>query len=187
MKHLIIYSHLNPKSFTKAIVDQVEKIAKAKGDEIKIIDLYGEGFNPILEFSDIQYMFMDGKAPTDIKKYQNLLSWADHFTVVYPLWWGQMPAMLKGFVDRTLTNGFAFVYNEQGIPEGLLNKKTAQLYVSTGNPDEYYEQSGMHAAQRRVIDEGVFGFCGIKCTSTFFGNVAMGTDEMRKRYLASIN
>jgi len=68
MKHLIIYSHLNPKSFTKAIVDQVEKTAKAKGDEVKIIDLYGEKFNPILEFPDIQYMFMGGDAPEDVKK-----------------------------------------------------------------------------------------------------------------------
>ena len=89
-------------------------------------------------------------------------------------------------MDRTLTNGFAFAYNEQGVPEGLLKGKTAQLYVSTGTPNEHYEQSGMHTAQRRVIDEGVFGFCGIKCTSTFFGNVAMGTDEERKVYLESI-
>jgi len=185
MKHLIIYSHLNPDSFTKAIVDKVEKVSKEKGDEVKIIDLYGEQFNPILEFPDIEYMFMGKEVPGDVKKYQELVTWADHLTVVYPLWWAQMPAMLKGFIDRVFANGYAFNYGEKGSG-GLLTGKTAQLYICTGNPGEYYEESGMYDAQRRVNDEGIFGFCGIKSSIIFFGNVAMGTDELRKGYLESI-
>ena len=185
MKHLIIYSHLNPDSFTKAIVDKVEKVSKEKGDEVKIIDLYGEQFNPILEFPDIEYMFMGKEVPGDVKKYQELVTWADHLTVTYPLWWAQMPAMLKGFIDRVFANGYAFNYGEKGSG-GLLTEKTAQLYICTGNPGEYYEESGMYDAQRRVNDEGIFGFCGIKSSIIFFGNVAMGTDELRKGYLESI-
>ena len=53
MKHLIIYSHLNPASFTKAIVDKVENVAKEKGDNVKIIDLYGDKFNPIFRTTDL--------------------------------------------------------------------------------------------------------------------------------------
>ncbi|NOR86996.1 MAG: flavodoxin family protein, partial [Bacteroidales bacterium] len=67
MNHLIIYSHLNPMSFTKAIVDQVEKVAKQNGDEVKIIDLYGEKFNPVLAFPDIESMFMGKETPIDVK------------------------------------------------------------------------------------------------------------------------
>ena len=106
-------------------------------------------------------------------------------TSLIPLWWAQMPAMLKGFVDRVFANGYAYSYGENG-PEGLLQGKTAQLYICTGNPGEYYEESGMYDAQRRVNDVGIFGFCGIKSKSTFFGNVAMGTDELRKGYLDSV-
>ena len=169
MKCLIIYSHLNPASFTKAIVDKVEKVAIEKGDDVKVIDLYGEKFNPILEFPDIEHMFMGKDAPTDVKKYQEMISWADHLTFVYPLWWGQMPAMLKGFIDRVFANGYAFQYTEKG-PEGLLKGKTAQLYINTGSPDDYYEQSGMYNAQRRINDQGVFGFCGeLKPTLHFLG------------------
>jgi len=185
MKHLIIYSHLNPNSFTKAIVDRVGKTAEEKGDEIKIIDLYGEKFNPILEFPDIEYMFMGKGVPADVKKYQEMIGWADHLTFVYPLWWAQMPAMLKGFIDRVFSNGFAFEYGAEG-PKGLLNGKTAKLYISTGTPDEFYKNSGMYNAQKRINDEGIFAFCGIKSSITFFGNVAMGTDELRKGYLDSI-
>ena len=186
MKHLIIYTHLNPASFSKAITDQVEKVSSEKGDEIKIIDLYADKFNPVLEFPDIEHMFMGKDAPSDVKKYQDLVSWADHLTFVYPMWWGQMPAMLKGFIDRVFSNGYAFVYSKEGIPSGLLNGKTAQLYVCTGTPNEIYEQTHMHKSQERVISEGVFGFCGIDAKMTFFGNVAMGTDELRKGYLNSI-
>lgn len=186
MKHLIIYSHLNPKSFTKAIVDEVERISTSRGDEFKIIDLYGDGFNPVLAFPDIEHMFMGKEAPDDVKSYQEMVSWADHLTIVYPLWWGQMPAMLKGFVDRVFANGYAFTYGEDGQPKGLLGNRTAQLFINTGSPEEYYESTGMYDAQRRVIDEGVFGFCGIEASMTFFGNVAMGSDELRKGYLASI-
>ncbi len=185
MKHLVIYSHLNPDSFTKAIVDKVEQVSREKGDDLKIIDLYGDKFNPVLDFSDIEHMFMGKDAPSDVKRYQEMVTWADHLTIVYPLWWGQMPAMLKGFVDRVFANGYAFLYTENG-PEGLLKGKTAQLYINTGTPDEYYEQSGMHSAQKRINDEGVFGFCGIDTNITFFGNISMGTDELRKGYLESI-
>ena len=107
MKHLIIYSHLNPTSFTNAVVDKVEKTAKEKGDEVKIINLYGDKFNPVLEFPDIEHMFMGKEAPADVAIYQEMVQWADHMTFVYPIWWGQMPAMLKGFLDRVFANGFA--------------------------------------------------------------------------------
>ncbi len=186
MKHLIIYSHLNPESFTKAVVDKAEKIALEKGDEVKIISLYGDMFNPILEFPDIEHMFMGKEAPADVANYQEMVKWADHMTFVYPLWWGQMPAMLKGFFDRVFANGFAYAYGEDGMPIGLLKGKTAKLYILTGNPDEYYEPSGMHSALRRVNDVGIFGFCGIESTSTFFGSIASGSDELRKGYLDSI-
>lgn len=186
MKHLIIYSHLNQDSFTKAIVDRVEKVALEKGDEVKIIDLYGDKFNPVLAFPDIEHMFMGKDAPGDVANYQEMVSWSDHMTFVYPLWWAQMPAILKGFIDRVFANGYAFAYGEDGMPIGLLKGRTAQLYISTGNPDDYYKASGMHAAQRRIMDEGTFGFCSIETNSTFFGNVAMGTDELRQGYLNSI-
>ena len=185
MKHLIIYTHLNPASFTKAIVDKVALVSKAKGDEVQIIDLYADGFNPIVQMPDISAMFMGGETPEDVVKYQKQVAWADHITVVYPLWWGQMPALLKGFFDRVFTNGFAYSYTEDGA-KSLLTGKTGHFYINTGTPNEYYKADGMHKALERVNVEGVFGFSGIKSDITFFGNVSMGTDELRKGYLASI-
>lgn len=185
MKHLIIYSHLNPASFTKAIVDEVQKNAIAKGDEVKIIDLYGDQFNPVLGMPDVGHQFMGQEIPEDVKEYQEIITWADHLTVVYPMWWGQMPAMLKGFIDRVFSYGFAFSISENGA-EALLKGKTAQVYINTNTPTAIYEATHMNTAQSRVIDDGVFGFCGIETEITFFGQVSSGTDELRKSYLETI-
>jgi len=129
MNHLIIYTHLNPKSFTKAVANEVETVAKARGDNIRTIDLYADKFNPVLEFPGIQYSFMDGEAPADVKKYQEDVTWAEHMTFIYPLWWASMPAILKGFIDRVFTAGFAYTYNENG-PKGLLTSKSAHLIIN---------------------------------------------------------
>lgn len=185
MQHLIIYSHLNPTSFTKAIVDEVEKNAIASGDEVKIIDLYGDQFNPVLGMPDIAHQFMGQTMPDDVKKYQDMITWADHLTVVYPMWWGQMPAMLKGFIDRVFSYGFAFSISENGA-QALLKGKTASVFVNTNTPTAVYEATQMNTAQRRIIDGGIFGFCGIDTEITFFGQVSSGSDELRKGYLEAI-
>ena len=185
MNHLIVYTHLNPESFTKAVVDEVEIVTRKNGHETKIIDLYGDQFNPVLEFPDIQYSFMDGEAPDDVEKYQEDISWADHITFVYPLWWEQMPAMLKGFIDRVFTNGYAYTYDDNG-PKGLLIDKSVQLIINTGNTSEYLSQSGMHGAIKKVVEVGIFEFCGMDVKTIFFGNVALGSDEDRRQYLSQI-
>ncbi len=185
MKHLIVYTHLNPNSFTKAVVDQVKEVAHHQGQQIQVIDLYADKFNPILEFPDIQYSFMNGQAPEDVKKYQEKISWADHITFVYPLWWEQMPAMLKGFLDRVFSNGYAYRYGENG-PEGLLTGKSVRLFINTGNPSEVLSATGMHAAITKAVVEGIFEFCGMTAQTHFFGNVAQGSDELRLEYLNSI-
>ncbi len=185
MKHLIIYTHLNPDSFSKAIVDEVEKVSKDKGNEVKIIDLYADKFNPVLEFPDIQYSFMGGEVPADVKKYQELVSWADHLIFVYPIWWQQMPAMLKGFIDRVFANGYAYEVGEDGA-KGLLAGKSAHLIINTGNPSEALEENGLHAAVKKVNEDGIFGFCGMSAKTTFFGNIIMSSEDDRKQYLASI-
>jgi NAD(P)H dehydrogenase (quinone) len=147
--------------------------------------LYADKFNPVLEFPDIQYSFMDGEAPSDVKIYQEQITWADQITFVYPIWWEQMPAMLKGFIDRVFTNGYAYVYGENG-PKGLLVGKSVQLLINTGNTSEILEKMGMHAAVKKVNEEGIFKFCGMTAKTTFFGNITLGSDHDRKQYLNSI-
>lgn len=185
MNHLIITTHFNPNSFTHAIAETLISKGKDSKENIEHIDLYADKFDPILDSKDIDWMYQGGEAPMNIKKYQEQIKNADKITIIYPIWWAQMPAMLKGFIDRVFTMGFAFLYNEEG-PKPLLSGKKAHIITCSGSPNEYYEATGMHEAIHKTIDYGVFEFCGFETQHTFFGNVMNGTDELRKGYLDSL-
>jgi len=170
MNHLIIYSHFDSNSHSNHLKKKLIENNNTVHEEIKIIDLYKDGFNPILAGDTV--------VTHTIKKYQNQLSWADHYSFIFPLWWGQMPAILKGFFDRVFTPGFAFT-DWTDRAEGLLSQKTASLYISTGYSDSYYESNGIHDALRCIFKKGVFGQCGIDAKVMFFGNVGQNTETLK--------
>lgn len=107
--------------------------------------------------------------PEDIAVEQEQIKWADVIIFVYPVWWTGLPAMLKGYVDRVFSYGFAYQYVE-GNPVGLLEVKKALLFSTTGAANEIYEQIGMHNSMKQTTDQGIFGFTGIKVIDhVFFG------------------
>ena len=170
MNHLVVFAHPNPKSFGKGILDTVVKASEEKGAAVKVRDLYELGFDPILKPSDF-VAFKEGKVPEDIAAEQEIIRWADVITFIYPVWWTSLPAILKGYVDRVFSYGFAYEYID-GAPNGLLKGKKALLFSTTGTPDELYAANGMHASMKQTTDQGIFNFSGMEEVShTFFGAV----------------
>jgi NAD(P)H dehydrogenase (quinone) len=185
MKHLVVFAHPNQESFCKGIVDTIELISEKKGDNIVIRDLYKFGFDPILKPSDFVGM-QSGNIPEDIGAEQEFIKWADVITFVYPVWWVGLPAMLKGYVDRVFSYGFAYE-SVDGAPRGLLNGKKAVLFCTTGSPNEVYDQNGMHNSMKQITDVGIFNFSGIEVIShTFFGAVPYVPEETRAEYLKEV-
>lgn len=185
MNHLIIYSHPNPKSFSHAIKETVAEVSLAKGHETAVRDLYALGFDPVLKGSDF-VGFQSGNVPADIAQEQKHVAWADLMTFVYPVWWTGLPAMVKGYIDRVYSNGFAFSYGETG-PIGLLKGKKAVIFNAMGTPNTYYEQSGMLPAMHKTSDMGIWQFCGIEVAHhAFLGGVPMADDATRKGMLDQV-
>lgn len=185
MNHLVVFAHPNQKSFGKGIVDTIEKACQENGANVRVRDLYEIGFDPILKPSDFVAL-QSGNTPEDIKTEQEHVKWADVITFVYPVWWVGLPAMLKGYVDRVFSYGFAYE-SVNGAPRGLLNGKKALLFSTTGSPNEVYEQNGMHDSMKQTTDAGIFNFTGIEVIShTFFGSVPYVTDETRNEYLREV-
>ena len=185
MNHLVVFAHPNPKSFGKGIVDTVVKASEEKGASVRVRDLYQIGFDPILKPSDF-VAFQSGKVPEDIGAEQEHVKWAEVITFVYPVWWTSMPAMLKGYVDRVFSYGFAYEYVE-GTPNGLLKGKKALLFSTTGAPSEMYAANGMHNSMKQATDQGIFNFCGLEQVNhAFFGAVPHVSDEVRKGYLQEV-
>ena len=165
MNHLIIYSHPNQNSYTLAVVNRIIAHAEENSEMIKLIDLYGEKFQPILTTSDF-----DPIVSEDVLAHQKLLTWCDKLTIVAPLWWGHLPAIFKGYFDRVLTAGFAFNYvNEQS--EGLLNHIKAHIIINTGAPNKMYQENGMHDALKTILIDNTFAFCGMDARISFLGNI----------------
>lgn len=98
----------------------------------------------------------------DLVRAQELLEWADHVAVFAPLWWGSVPALLKGFFDRTLERGWAFRYKENGMPEGLLAGRTGRLVVTSDSPRWYLPLVGDSTVKQ--VKGRTMEFCGIKPT-----------------------
>ncbi len=158
MNALVIFSHPNPKSFNAAILGVVKEELARKGSEVRIKDLYAMNWNPVLSGSDFEGLAA-GKPAEDIAREQADVAWADVLVLISPIWWFSVTAMLKGYIDRVMSQGFAYDYTEQG-PRGLLQGKRALIITSSGADEKVATQSGMIEAIKTTFVRGIFGFCG---------------------------
>ena len=133
MRISVILAHPDIESFNHAIVADAVKALKRNGHEVCFHDLYEEQFDPILPAEEISE---DIPLPAEIEKYCAEIPKADGIIVIHPNWWGQPPAILKGWVDRVIRPGVAYEFLEgdqgEGMPNGLL-KAQAALVFNTSN------------------------------------------------------
>jgi NAD(P)H dehydrogenase (quinone) len=186
MKHLIVYTHPNPKSFNNAILNTIVGALKERGDEIKVSDLYEKEFNPVLSGQDF-VSFGEGVTPADILTEQELVTWADNIIFVYPIWWFDRPALLKGWIDRVFAHGFAFNEDENGF-EGLMTGKTAAVYATFGGTeDDIKSQVGLDYIMKSMTF-GSLELVGMNPVKEFtFFEVPTTTDEERKKMLEQVH
>jgi NAD(P)H dehydrogenase (quinone) len=159
MKTLVIYAHPDHESHAQITLKLVEEKLKSKKETYEVLDLYKIKFNPVLSSADLYESKTKGPAK-DVVKMQQKITNSDHLIVIYPIWWNGMPAILKGFIDRVFSSGYAFKY--VGVmPQGLLKGKKATVFVSTGSKKLITCLFlGNRFKKNAIID--IFGFCGIK-------------------------
>ena len=185
MKILIIYSHPNPESFNHAILENLVNSLQDSSHEFEIVDLYNDGFNPILKMDDF-IQFREGRTPIDVTEQQNKVNNADLLIFIHPIWWGGFPAMLKGYFDRVFSLGFAYTMGENG-PKGMLTKKEVMIIRTTSLPEKAYFKSGVENLIRNLLEYKFLVVCGVKKLSHHvFYEVPNVSDETRKGYLNQI-
>lgn len=176
---LVVFSHPKEKSFGNALKEAVIRGLKKSNNaaEIRIQDLYKEKFDPLLH--DIE---KNNKDQTTIEMKGNVM-WADGIIFVSPIWWANVPAMLKGYFDRIFTEHFAFKYNQAAIPVGLLKNKKAILIGTCDTPSLLARFSKTSLGFKSVI-RGVLKLSGIKDSRfMLFGSVLTSTEEKRKKWI----
>lgn len=180
MNVLIILGHPRTDSLCGALADAFGKGATEAGAAVRRLDLATLDFDPDVHTpSPNQQPF-----EADLLAARELIRWAEHLVFVYPTWWGTMPALLKGFLDRVLTPDFAFRTCEGGTGyQGLLGGRSAQLITTMDTPPLIhrliYRQPGRNAMARATL-----GFCGIRpVRSLVFGSVKDASQEQRLHWL----
>ena len=180
MNVLIVYAHPNSASFNKAILNTVQDGFVQRGDDVRVRDLYVEQFNPVLSEEQLALQ-NEGKVPEDVALEQTHVAWADAIVLIYPLWWFDRPAILKGWFDRVFTNGFAFSYNGDDV-QGLLTDKRALVIVTTGGTKEEFGRDADRLT--RSTTEGTLTFCGItEIIDRVFYSVPIIDDAAREEML----
>ena len=166
MKYLIIYAHPNESSLNNHLLKKVIDILQKGQQEIEIRDLYKIQFNPVLSFADMEGQRI-GKVDAIVQREQEYISWADHLVFIYPIWWTGMPAIIKGYIDRVFSYGFAYRY-DQGVQRGLLTGKMATIINTQGKSKAEYQSIGMDKALSLTSDKGIFTYCGLEINQHLF-------------------
>lgn len=166
MKNLVIYAHPNPASLNHFFKQTIVESLKNSGEEIVVRDLNEINFNPVLSLDDMRGQRM-GQVSEEVKTEQDFISWADQIIFVYPIWWTGMPAIMKGYIDRVFSYGFAYRY-DQGVQKGLLTGKETVIVNSHGKSNAEYQAMGMDKALALTSDTGIFTYCGLEIIKHFY-------------------
>lgn len=184
MKILIILAHPEQGSFNHAIADTVNESLKELGHTTILHDLYAEGFDSILPAGEIP---KEAEVNAEIAAHCQELAEAEGIVIVHPNWWGQPPAILKGWVDRVIRPGLAYEFLEndkgEGVPVGLLKAGTAVVF-NTSNTETEREKKLFKDPLETIWKNCIFDLCGVKdFHRRMFNIVVVSSEEQRKEWL----
>ena len=177
---LVILGHPSTSSLCCALADTYTHRAKSAGHDVRVLRLGQLTFDPVLHHGYTQIQPLE----PDLLSAQSDILWATHLTFVFPIWWGGIPALMKGFLDRIFLPGFAFKYRAgKAFPDKLLSGRTAHLLVTLDTPPWYYRwfyrMPGIHQMRKTTL-----AFCGIRPIKTLmFGPVLGSTAVQRAKWL----
>ncbi len=187
MKVSVILAHPGRDSFNHAIAGAaVDELTKC-GHEVFFHDLYEENFDPVLPAAEIPE---GAPLPPEVEAHCREISAAEGIVIVHPNWWGQPPAILKGWVDRVVRPGVAYRFEEgdkgEGVPLGLLKARSVCVFNTT-NTEQQREAKVFGDPLDTLWRNCIFGLCGVNnlCRETF-GVIVTSTESERREWLARV-
>ena len=175
MHALIVVAHPDPGSLTHSIARRLaEGIVQPNGDHsFEIADLSAEGFSPEFTMTDLAVHRRDVPIPADIAAEQARIDRADALVLVFPVHWWSMPALLKGWIDRVFSNGWAYDEGPDIPSVKRLRHLNVHLVGLGGATSSTYERHGYRAAMKTQIDHGIFDYCGARVVTS---ELLLGSD-----------
>lgn len=201
MHVLVVYAHPEPGSFTGALKDRAVEALTRAGHVVEVSDLYAEGFNPVAGRHDFtsaanperfhyqteqEFAALSGTFAEDVSREQQRLEAADLLVLQFPLWWGGPPAILKGWCERVLAYGFAYVDGRR-FDTGLFKGRHAIFSVTTGGTPERFSAEGVYGEIERVlypVERLLLQYMGFEVLPPFVAYGAPRVDDaLRQTYL----
>lgn len=159
---LLIHGHPSEEGVTGRLARAYSEAARTAGAEVQELWLGRLAFDPVLRHG---FRGSQDLEP-DLVEAQRLLGWAEHLVMVFPVWWGGWPALLKGFVDRVFLPGFAFRYRDGGgLWDRLLKGRSARLIVTSDSPVLWDRLVNRHGAVHQMR-QATLKFCGVSPVKT---------------------
>lgn len=184
MKRIVIINgHPNKESFNYGLVEAYKKGAIRSGAEVEEIVIADLKFNPNLEFGYQKRIELE---PDLLEAWEKIQS-ANHLVWIHPVWWGGLPAITKGFIDRLFLPGLVFRPRENSVWwDKLLKGKTAHIITTLDQPSWYYllffKSPSVNQLKKSVLE-----YCGVKPVKvTYVGIVKLSNEDQRKKWLQQI-
>lgn len=182
-KILIINGHPNAASFNFGIAESYKDGVIASGAKVETIIIADLKFNPNLQFGYQKRTELEQDLIESWQKIKN----ADHLVWIHPVWWGGLPAITKGFIDRLFLPGMAFQYRENSVWwDKLLKGKTAHIITTLDQPGWYYRMFFGRPSVNQ-LKKSTLEFCGIKPVKVSYVGIVKGSnEEQRKKWLEKV-
>lgn len=180
----ILYAHPYDGSFNHAILEVVEQKLKAEKRDYEVISLYADGFNPSFEAGSLRLYSRGKTADPLVEKYLDILLRTDEFIMIFPIWWGMMPAIVTGFFDKVMLVGSAYKYSNTGalVPDKVHIGRTV-MFTTSQSPTELFKPFFVDYFKPRVLDTvGMRNLEWYNCSQT-----AQGPQENREKFLRLVS
>ena len=180
---LILNGHPNPESFNFALAQSYKKGALESGANVETVTIADLKFNPNLSFG---YQKRTELEPDLLDAWQKIKN-ADHLVWIHPVWWGGLPAITKGFIDRLFLPGMAFQYRENSVWwDKLLKGNTAHIITTLDQPSWYYRLFFARPSVNQ-LKKATLEFCGVKPVKvTYIGIIKTSDEKQRIKWLSRI-
>lgn len=184
MKTVIVYAHPYEKSFNHAILQAEIERFQNDADDFQVIDLYADKFNPTFSKEGLKLFSLGKTDDPKVEEYQLIIKSADQLEFIFPIWWNDLPAILKGFIDKVFTLHFAYVDTPRVVHGLLTNIKSVKIVTTSKSPTWYLKYFSGNAIKKVFINSTLkqAGINNVKWVN--MGQIKKSSSKQREDFLA---
>ncbi|HNX16608.1 MAG TPA: NAD(P)H-dependent oxidoreductase [Bacilli bacterium] len=186
MNYLIIYAHPYEKSFNHAVLNALVQNLEDSHQNYEVIDLYKDHFNPAYDLEELRLFGSGQTADPLVKKYQDMIKKAERLVFIFPVWWSDLPAIVKGFIDKVMKKEFAYVATKNGLRGTLTYINKAFVFTSASSTKCFIKYFAGNAIEKTFIKTSLKQMGINKGEWHHISFKTADTIQKRQKYLADI-